>query len=66
MKRKVFSTKSDVWAFGIVLVEIIEKGMVPYPGVYGCVLLFLVVCFLILFDVVRVVTALKVSRFFLA
>ncbi|XP_078398779.1 tyrosine-protein kinase Mer [Cetorhinus maximus] len=30
---RVFTVKSDVWAFGVTMWEIVTRGMTPYPGV---------------------------------
>ncbi|XP_062892199.1 tyrosine-protein kinase Mer-like [Mobula hypostoma] len=33
MAEMIFTTKSDVWAFGVTMWEIATQGMTPYPGV---------------------------------
>jgi len=29
-----FSSKTDVWSFGLIIIEIFNKGKNPYPGKY--------------------------------
>lgn len=33
--HRSFSVKSDVWAFGILLYEMVTHGALPYPGVHN-------------------------------
>ncbi|XP_059172447.1 hepatocyte growth factor receptor-like [Physella acuta] len=35
IEHGAYSTKSDVWSFGVVLWEMLTRGVTPYPGVDG-------------------------------
>jgi len=39
-----FSIKSDVWAYGIFLIELVTYGQIPYPG-KCCFVLYFSHCF---------------------
>eukprot|EP01117_Protostelium_nocturnum_P018810 TRINITY_DN794_c0_g1_i1.p1 TRINITY_DN794_c0_g1~~TRINITY_DN794_c0_g1_i1.p1 ORF type:complete len:811 (+),score=207.65 TRINITY_DN794_c0_g1_i1:94-2526(+) len=35
IKQQMYSTKSDVWSFGVFLWELMSDGMIPYSGLTG-------------------------------
>lgn len=35
LSESVYTTKSDVWSFGITMWEIVSRGKTPYPGVHN-------------------------------
>lgn len=35
LSESVYTTKSDVWSFGITMWEIVSRGRTPYPGVHN-------------------------------
>ncbi|XP_059210590.1 tyrosine-protein kinase receptor TYRO3 [Centropristis striata] len=39
LSESVYTTKSDVWSFGVTIWEIVSRGRTPYPGVHNYELL---------------------------
>ncbi|XP_039997295.1 tyrosine-protein kinase receptor TYRO3 isoform X2 [Xiphias gladius] len=35
LSESVYTTKSDVWSFGVTMWEIVSRGRMPYPGVHN-------------------------------
>ncbi|KAM7377764.1 hypothetical protein PAMA_014181 [Pampus argenteus] len=35
LSESVYTTKSDVWSFGVTIWEIVSRGRTPYPGVHN-------------------------------
>ncbi|KAF3697469.1 Tyrosine-protein kinase receptor TYRO3 [Channa argus] len=35
LSESVYTTKSDVWSFGVTMWEIVSRGRTPYPGVHN-------------------------------
>ncbi|XP_070711215.1 tyrosine-protein kinase receptor TYRO3 [Pempheris klunzingeri] len=44
LSESVYTTKSDVWSFGVTMWEIVSRGRTPYPGVHNHELLDLLQC----------------------
>ncbi|XP_075943296.1 ephrin type-A receptor 5 isoform X2 [Anarhichas minor] len=43
LSESVYTTKTDVWSFGVTMWEIVSRGRTPYPGVHNHELLELLV-----------------------
>ncbi|XP_029932442.1 tyrosine-protein kinase receptor TYRO3 isoform X2 [Myripristis murdjan] len=43
LSESIYTTKSDVWAFGVTMWEIVSRGKTPYPGVHNHELLDLLI-----------------------